>query len=191
MHIQCGNTKHTFSTDDLTDCLSKLFLVVVLIQLVLELFASATCEDRSYEVKARSRNAALRSDTELAAIGTNIRTPEQEIGSLETGVGKKHEANEDVEEVKELFAATEDAGKERDDPGTESDNGIGDGDALDSGQRTFIWNQPVRIAPLVATSWRRITEETKRRGTGDSSAALGVEEVARPLRILRENCAGK
>jgi hypothetical protein len=46
----------------------------------------------------------------------------------------------DVDKVKELFAATEEAAKERDDPGTESDNGIGDSDALDGGQRAFIWN---------------------------------------------------
>lgn len=143
MHINTVNTKQTHthvSVDDLTYCL-YLFLVVVLIHLVLELFASATCEDRSYEVKARSRNAALGSYAEVAAIvGTQTRIPEQEIGSLETGVGKKHEADEDVDKVKELFAITEDAGKERDDPGTESDKGICDGDALDSGQRAFIWN---------------------------------------------------
>ena len=118
-----------------------LFLIVVLIQLLLDFTTATACEERSYEVKARSRNAALGSYAEVAAIiGAQIRIPEQEIGSLETGVGKKHEADGDVDKVKELFAATEEAAKERDDPGAESDNGIGDSDALDGGQRAFIWN---------------------------------------------------
>jgi len=112
-----------------------LFLVVVLIILVLELFASATREERSDKVKNCSRNTTLGSYAEVAAIvGAQIRIPEQEVGSLETGVDKKHEAGEDIEKMEELFAAKEKAGKERNNPGTEPDNGVGDGNALDSCQ---------------------------------------------------------
>ena len=63
--------------------------------------------------------------------------------------------------MQEPLATEEEARKERDDPGAEADDGVGDGNTLDSCKRGIIRNQVVGITPLVAADRTGIAENTE------------------------------
>ena len=89
--------------------------------------------------------------------------------------------------MQEPLAAQKEAREERDDPGTEADDGIGNGNPLDSCQCRIIRNEVVGITPLVAVDRTGIAEEPKRRGVWDGAIAVGVKELTAPFRILGED----
>ena len=64
--------------------------------------------------------------------------------------------------MQEPLAAAEEAGKERDDPGTETDDGVGNGNALDSRKGRIIRDQAIGITPLVAVDWAGVAEDAER-----------------------------
>ena len=141
----------------------SLFLVVVLVHLVLQFFATTASEECGNKIEARGRNAALGTYSQITTVvRTQVRIPQQKVGTFKARVCQEHEAGEHVDKVKEALAATKEARKERDDPGTKADDGVGDGNTLNSCKGRIIWDQVVGIAPLVAINRAFIAEKPKR-----------------------------